>query len=297
MRSCTPGARRPQPHSARAALAACLLATATLLAACDDGGSSTTSSGGSAGAGGTTTSNGGTGGTTTATGGKGGTGGTGGTTSNGGNGGTTSNGGNGGVAGNGGNGGNGGVAGNGGNGGVAGNGGNGNGGSGGVAGSGGNGNGGSGNGGSGNGGNGSSQPDNWGAPPMVAMPALPSPPDYSAYPTDSEGRPIVSQGPNVNWVVPIVPDAMSAREKCADLVANCYQPGVRSLDACMLSAPACTTNEPWTEAEPCCATACFTAYSNLRKAKVDPLTAYQKVLYDTPVCMPGVDAMLSGGAP
>ncbi|MEZ4300634.1 MAG: hypothetical protein R3B70_37200 [Polyangiaceae bacterium] len=296
MRSCTPGARRPQPHSARAALAACLLATATLLAACDDGGSSTTSSGGSAGAGGTTTSNGGTGGTTTATGGKGGTGGTGGTTSNGGNGGTTSNGGNGGVAGNG-NGGSGGVAGsggngNGGNGGVAGNG---NGGSGGVAGSGGNGNGGNGNG--GNGGNGNNQPDNWGPPPMVAMPALPSPPDYSAYPTDSEGRPIVSQGPNVNWVVPIVPDAMSAREKCADLVANCYQPGVRSLDACMLSAPACTTNEPWTEAEPCCATACFTAYSNLRKAKVDPLTAYQKVLYDTPVCMPGVDAMLSGGAP
>ncbi len=90
---------------------------------------------------------------------------------------------------------------------------------------------------------------------------------------------------------------MSAREKCADLVANCYAPGVRSIDACMLSAPACVSLEPWTEPAPCCAPACFTAYTSARKAGVDPLTAYQKVLYDTPICMPGVDAMLAGGAP
>jgi hypothetical protein len=62
----------------------------------------------------------------------------------------------------------------------------------------------------------------------------------------------------------------------------------------MMSAPHCATSTPWTEAAPCCADACFTAYATLRTNKVDPLTAYLRVLYDTPICMPGVDAKLGG---
>ena len=136
----------------------------------------------------------------------------------------------------------------------------------------------------------------WMSPPLVMMPALPSPPDYSDHPVDAQGRPIVMAGAGINWVVPATPDAITARELCADLVANCFEPGVRSLDACMMSAPHCATATPWTEPAPCCADACFTAYAALRTNKVDPLTAYLRVLYDSPICMPGVDSKL-GGAP
>ena len=136
----------------------------------------------------------------------------------------------------------------------------------------------------------------WAPPPAVVVPPLPPPPDYSNHPVDAQGRPIVSRGPYVNWVVPAAKDAISARELCADLVANCFQPGVRSLDACMMSAPHCTTSQPWTEVTPCCADPCFVAYAAQRTAGVDPMTAYLRILYEGPICMPGVDAML-GGAP
>ena len=170
---------------------------------------------------------------------------------------------------------------------------------------GGGGTGGSGRGGSGMGGGGTGgagmggavgQGGQWMSPPLVMMPALPSPPDYSDHPVDAQGRPIVMAGAGINWVVPATPDAITARELCADLVANCFEPGVRSLDACMMSAPHCATATPWTEPAPCCADACFTAYAALRTNKVDPLTAYLRVLYDSPICMPGVDSKL-GGAP
>lgn len=136
----------------------------------------------------------------------------------------------------------------------------------------------------------------WVPPPPVDVPPLPEPPDASSYPLDEMGRPIVSQGPLINWVIATVPDAISGRERCADLVANCHAPGVRSIDACMLSAPACATAEPWLEATPCCAEACLTGYAALRMQGMDPIGAYLQVLFEAPICMPGVDAML-GGAP
>jgi len=266
-----------------------LVLTAFLAPGCDEGSSTstagsggTTATTGTAGNGGATTGTAGSGGATTGTAGSGGTsssgsgasGGAGGTA---GNGGTTSTGGTGGIAGNGGTGG---IAGNGGTGGNAGNGG--------MAGAGGN------TGGSSS--TGTGPVGNWAPPPMVVVPALPPPPDYSNHPVDPQGRPIVAAGPLVNWVVPSVKDPISARELCADLVANCFEPGVRSLDACFMSAPHCTTSQPWTEPAACCADPCFTAYSAERIAGVDPLTAYLRVLYEGPICMPGVDALL-GGAP
>ena len=75
---------------------------------------------------------------------------------------------------------------------------------------------------------------------------------------------------------------MTARAACAHLVSNCFQPGVRSLDACMLSAPVCSTAEPWDEAIACCAADCSISYAALRTSGVDPLSAYLKVLFDTP---------------
>lgn len=136
----------------------------------------------------------------------------------------------------------------------------------------------------------------WVPPPPVTLPPLPPPPDYSGYPVDDMGRPIVAMGSLVNWVVVSTPDPMTAREGCAALVANCHDPELRSIDACMMSAPHCATAEPWTEPSPCCADACFAAYATQRLQGTDPLTAYLRILYDGPICMPGVDAML-GGAP
>lgn len=136
----------------------------------------------------------------------------------------------------------------------------------------------------------------WAPPPPVNVPPLPAPPDYSDYPVDSLGRPIISQSANINLVVRQTPDALSARDRCANVVTHCFEPGVRSLDACMLSAPRCGTAQPWTESGACCAEACWTSYAALRTAGVDPLTATLDVLYNRPSCMPGVDTLL-GGAP
>lgn len=136
--------------------------------------------------------------------------------------------------------------------------------------------------------------DQWMPPPLVTVPPLPPPPDLSGYPVDSEGLPILAQGANLNMVVPATPDAITARDRCATLVSNCFEPNVRSIDACMLSAPHCGTAQPWTESSPCCAEACWTAYATLRTAGVDPLSASLSVLYDSPSCMPGVDALLGG---
>ncbi len=134
----------------------------------------------------------------------------------------------------------------------------------------------------------------WIPPSPVDVPPLPPSPDYSGRPVDSQGRAIIAQGSGIDLVVPAVPNAISARERCADLVTNCFEPGTRSLDACMLSAPRCATAQPWTESGACCAEACWTAYTGLRAAGVDPLTATLEVLYSSPNCMPGVDAMAGG---
>ena len=133
----------------------------------------------------------------------------------------------------------------------------------------------------------------WVPPPKVIVPPLPPPPDYSSYPVDGMNDPILNAGSDL-YVVPAPPDALTARDLCADLISNCFAPGTRSLDACMLSAPRCQTSQPWTESSPCCADACWSAYAALRTAGTDPLTAYLRVLYKSPICMPGVDAAFGG---
>jgi hypothetical protein len=135
----------------------------------------------------------------------------------------------------------------------------------------------------------------WTTPPLVEVPPLPAPRnDWRDHPRDERGRPIIAQSPFIDLVVNDRRDALSARETCADLISHCFDPQSRSVDSCMRSAPRCKTSEPWMEPSACCAEACWTTYAELRQSNVDPLTAYLRVLYEAPACMPGVDAAMAG---
>lgn len=133
--------------------------------------------------------------------------------------------------------------------------------------------------------------------PPVPIPPAPPPPDLSHVPTDEQGRPILLDGADL-YLVPRPPDALSALSTCTALIVRCVDPAVRghNLDACVISPARCATATPWTEAAPCCATACVDRYEQLRTGGTPPITAFRQAFYGRPACAPGVEAAL-GGAP
>ena len=133
--------------------------------------------------------------------------------------------------------------------------------------------------------------------PPVPIPPAPPPADLSHLPTDDQGRPIVLDGREL-YLVPRPPDALTALSACTGMIVRCVDPSVRghNLDACVISPPRCATAQPWTEAAPCCATACVDRYEQLRTDGTPPLTAFRQAFYGRPACAPGAEALL-GGAP
>ncbi len=94
---------------------------------------------------------------------------------------------------------------------------------------------------------------------------------------------------------PAQEDPITAVGRCADLVTGCYEGG-STLDACVASARACRTQEPWKEDDDCCPSACATAFEAERKLGTAPLEAFEKAFFTAPDCFPGVRAAL-GDAP
>jgi hypothetical protein len=127
--------------------------------------------------------------------------------------------------------------------------------------------------------------------PVTIPPALP-PPDFSNHPKDSLGRPIISRGPRLYLTVR-APDALTALAACTSMITRCVHPPERSLDACVISTPRCTTSQPWQEPE-CCAESCVTAYEARRRAGVNPILAFDQTFYGPSICMPGVDELKGG---
>lgn len=129
-------------------------------------------------------------------------------------------------------------------------------------------------------------------PERVEIPPAPPPPDYSAYPRDAQGQPIVFTGSRL-YLVPRPPDALTALGACSNMITRCFDPQHRSFDACVISTPRCSTVRPWEEGE-CCAEACITEYEARRTDGAGPITAFSQTFFATPNCMPGVDALLGG---
>jgi len=118
-------------------------------------------------------------------------------------------------------------------------------------------------------------------PRAVAMPPLP-PVDLSSLPTDAAGNPILVPGEGASIVaVKGPPGPLNVLAACSALVTRCVHPGIRSLDACFMSAPRCADARPWA-AQPfvvCCPATCWESYEALRIAGKTPLAAYDKALF------------------
>lgn len=125
---------------------------------------------------------------------------------------------------------------------------------------------------------------NWMPPPRAVRVDPPPPePDYSAYPKDAQGRPIVAKSANVYLVPSRKRDLLSVISACRSMIAECFQRDGdprNSFDACFNSAPRCRTAKPWEEDAPCCPDACWQGYGEQRRQCVDPLSASLKVFYD-----------------
>ncbi len=132
--------------------------------------------------------------------------------------------------------------------------------------------------------------------PTVPIPPAPPPLDLAGFPTDEQGSPILASSSNY-YLVPREPDPLTALADCTAMVLRCVDRRLQghSLDACVVSTPACQTDLPWTEPT-CCPAACVEAYERHRIAGAAPIQAFRAAFHARPRCMPGLDALV-GDAP
>ena len=135
-------------------------------------------------------------------------------------------------------------------------------------------------------------PQDYVRPAPVTIPPAPPPPDYSAFPRDSQGRPILARG-SMLQLSPRAPDPLTALSACTSMISRCFDPEERSLDACVISTPRCATAQPWQEPD-CCTDACVAVYEEKRVAGVPPITAFLQTFHGPPSCAPGVDVLTGG---
>ncbi len=141
----------------------------------------------------------------------------------------------------------------------------------------------------------------WVPPPWKVDVQMPPERDFSAYPKDEDGQPILVQGAAVEVVAVTADkrDALSVQSECAAMVDGCLHKDNdkhKSFDACFNSAPRCKSSRPWEESKPCCPDACWQKYADLRRQCVDPFSASTRVLFKDH-CVPGVAELLGESKP
>ena len=141
----------------------------------------------------------------------------------------------------------------------------------------------------------------WIPPPWKVAVEPPPEPDYSAYPKDEAGRPILVPGATVQVVARTHDerDAISVQSECTAMLDGCFHKDNdkrNSYDACFNSAPRCKSSRPWEENKPCCPDSCWQQYADLRSKCVDPFSASTRVFFKDH-CVPGVAESLGGGRP
>jgi hypothetical protein len=134
-------------------------------------------------------------------------------------------------------------------------------------------------------------------PPRIEVPPLPPPPDLSAlpFPRSDAGRPILLEMQGIQLELdPTLRDAVTAHGQCLDLVARCFTPTSRALDACTVWAPTCATVRPWEEPAPCCPPRCIDAFERLRREGRPSLEAFTEVYLERRECFPGLLESIRG---
>ena len=129
----------------------------------------------------------------------------------------------------------------------------------------------------------------WVPPDPIAI-EVPRDPDYTGLPRDAEGRPILHESATTRSVVRTERRPEDALIRCAHLVTSCFSAS-RSVDLCMVSAPRCTTAEPWNEPW-CCPAACWDAYAAERRAGALATEALDRAFFTAPGCVPGSSEIL-----
>jgi len=133
-------------------------------------------------------------------------------------------------------------------------------------------------------------------PTPVEVPPLPKS-DASGAQKDAQGRPIVGadHGGATITLEKAKPGPLQVLAACSALVTRCVNPPARSLDACFMSAPRCTSPKPWLEADgntTCCPQACWERFESLRKSGKTPIVALDNALYgggdSSKSCLPPV---------
>jgi Domain of unknown function (DUF4124) len=119
-------------------------------------------------------------------------------------------------------------------------------------------------------------------PQPVVVPPLPNV-DLSGPAKDAQGRPIMAQSGGAAIVLEkgkLRPTNVLAA--CSALVTRCYKPGEREMDACFMSAPACSSERPWDDPagyKPCCPPQCWKQYEAKRIVGVSPMAAFDATLF------------------
>jgi len=127
-------------------------------------------------------------------------------------------------------------------------------------------------------------------PARVEVPELEQP-TLDELPKSPEGYPLLQREKITGLALdPTLSDPITALGTCLSLVLGCFQPpdtpNGRSIDACVVSAQACKTEQPWAETEPCCPASCQDLYRELRGRGYTDADAW--ILVGSGNCMPGL---------
>ncbi|MDP3275233.1 MAG: hypothetical protein Q8Q09_08570 [Deltaproteobacteria bacterium] len=133
------------------------------------------------------------------------------------------------------------------------------------------------------------------APDRVSVPPLPML-DAGGLPMNDAGQFLLGANGHSELVLvrPASPSPLNALARCAVLVTHCAEArGGRTVDSCFASVRRCATSTPWSE-EPCCPTDCATRYAAARTSGLGMVRSFDRALFSTPSCVPGVDAQRRG---
>jgi hypothetical protein len=100
-------------------------------------------------------------------------------------------------------------------------------------------------------------------PNRIEVPPL-RPSSAGALPKDDAGRPTLGEMLGVRVTIDVnKSDPLTGMGRCLGLTSRCVEPprtaNARTLDACWMSVPQCSTKQPWHES-PCCPVRCIELY-------------------------------------
>lgn len=132
------------------------------------------------------------------------------------------------------------------------------------------------------------------APSYPQAPTVPVDELAKVLPEDEQGNKVLWSMGKTKVVLgpPPIPGPNTSSAACLQLKTSCLvassSPKESVLDECVDGLPRCETNEPWTEAQPCCPSSCVDAYKEERRLGASQLEASSAVFGSNHECFPGL---------